>query len=257
MVTAAHGDAGRTGESTEHHAVKPVCNDQPRRGKLLHFLPNLHFPALLRDLLAGIHIRIAEGNALRPQHFFQILPFLHRKGTLLVTAQAQEDAFPPLLFRAKGVHRGRKHDVRGQQHPRVGVQRRHDVVGLLFPCHHGQLFPSVVDLRGGFSLCVSVFAGKVANCLWENDIPVSGKSGNLTAVEIFLVPPLISQMPAAELGNEAVLRHPFPDPLPVPVIVLVGQLNDPLFLPAAGSEKRLLRQNDRKNLAGRSSLHKR
>ena len=64
-------------------------------------------------------------------------------------------------------------------------------------------------------------------------------------MEIFLVPPLISQMPAAELGNEAVLRHPFPDPLPVPVIVLVGQLNDPLFLPAAGLEERLLRQNDR------------
>ena len=64
-------------------------------------------------------------------------------------------------------------------------------------------------------------------------------------MEIFLVPPLISQMPAAELGNEAVLRHPFPNSLPVPGIVLVGQLHDPLFLPAAGSEKRLLRQNDR------------
>ena len=64
------------------------------------------------------------------------------------------------------------------------------------------------------------------------------------AVEIFLVPPLISQMSAAELGNKAVLRHPFPDPLPVPGIVLVGQLNDPLFLPAAGAQKCLLRQND-------------
>ena len=44
-------------------------------------------------------------------------------------------------------------------------------------------------------------------------------------MEIFLVPPLISQMPAAELGNEAVLRHPISEFAPSPGIVLVGQLN--------------------------------